>query len=65
MAMVLYPLTAFRMMNAAARLAYQTLRTEGTQSALIDHMQTRDELYQLLDYHAYEDQVDRLYGGET
>ncbi|MDP6040737.1 MAG: methylisocitrate lyase [Candidatus Latescibacteria bacterium] len=64
-AMVLYPLTAFRMMNAAARLAYQTLRTEGTQSALIDHMQTRDELYQLLDYHAYEDQVDRLYGGET
>ena len=62
-AMVLYPLTAFRMMNAGAHRAYQTLRTRGTQRTLINEMQTREELYDLLDYHAYEARVDRLYGG--
>jgi methylisocitrate lyase len=51
---VLYPLTAFRAMNAAAMLAYQTIRTRGTQSELIDSLQTRDELYDLLDYYAKE-----------
>ncbi len=61
-AMVLYPLTAFRMMNAAAQRAYKTLRTQGAQGALINEMQTREELYELLDYYAYEAQVNRLYG---
>lgn len=52
--LVLYPLTAFRAMNAAAEHVYQTLRTTGTQRKLIDTLQTRDELYDLLDYHAHE-----------
>lgn len=56
-AMVLYPLTAFRMMNAAAYRAYKTLRTQGAQEALINEMQTREELYELLDYYGYEAQV--------
>lgn len=61
-AMVLYPLTAFRMMNAAAQRAYKMLRTQGAQGALINEMQTREELYELLDYYGYEAQVNRLYG---
>ena len=58
-AMVLYPLTAFRAMNAAALEVYRTLRTDGTQRAVIDRMQTRDELYEVLNYHAAEQQLDR------
>ncbi len=54
--LVLYPLTAFRAMNAVAARVYQTLRTAGTQRELIDSMQTRDELYDLLDYYAKEQQ---------
>lgn len=54
--LALYPLTAFRAMNAAARRAYETLRLDGTQTGLLDSMQTRDELYDLLDYHAHEQQ---------
>lgn len=54
--LALYPLSAFRAMNAAAARVYQTLRTAGTQSELIDSMQTRDELYDLLDYYAKEQQ---------
>lgn len=50
-AMVLYPLSAFRGMNAAAHKIYQTIRREGTQATVIDTMQTRAELYDLLDYH--------------
>lgn len=61
-AMVLYPLTAFRMMNAGAHRAYQTLRAQGTQRTLINEMQTREELYELLGYYRYEAQVDRRYG---
>lgn len=49
-AMVLYPLTAFRVMNQAAQQAYQTLRETGSQKQLIDKMQTRDELYDVLNY---------------
>ena len=52
--LVLYPLTAYRAMNAAATRVYQTLRTSGTQSDLIDSMQTREELYDVLDYYAKE-----------
>lgn len=52
--LVLYPLTAFRAMNAAALNVYRTVRTEGTQRSLIDRMQTREDLYRVLDYYAYE-----------
>jgi methylisocitrate lyase len=51
---VLYPLTAFRAMNAAARRVYETVRSAGTQQDLIPGMQTRDELYELLNYVALE-----------
>ena len=57
--LVLYPLTAFRAMNAAASRVYATLRTHGDQTALLSAMQTRDELYDVLDYHAFEKQLDR------
>lgn len=57
--MVLYPLSAFRAMNKAANLVYQTIRGEGTQKNLLDMMQTRDELYEFLDYHAYEVKADK------
>jgi methylisocitrate lyase len=56
--MVLYPLTAFRAMNAAAALAYGTLRQQGTQADLLPSMQTREELYELLDYHSFEQSLD-------
>lgn len=52
--LVLYPLTAFRAMNAAALNVYRTVRNEGTQRSLIDKMQTREDLYRVLDYYAYE-----------
>jgi methylisocitrate lyase len=57
----LYPLTAFRTMSAAALNAYKTLREKGTQKDLLGSMQTRDELYRTLDYHAYEKKLDELY----
>ena len=56
--MVLYPLTAMRMMNAAAERAYLTLRSDGIQTELLEGMQTREELYELLDYYTYEKQID-------
>lgn len=59
--LVLYPLSAFRAMNAAALDVYQTIRNEGTQKALIDKMQTRQELYSFLDYQAFEDKLDELF----
>ena len=62
--LVLYPLTAFRMMNAAAIRAYKTLREKGTQKELLDQMQTRQELYETLDYHAYEEKLDQLFSRE-
>lgn len=60
-AMVLYPLTAFRAMNKAALKVYETVRKEGTQKDLIGEMQTREELYEFLDYHAYEQKLDELF----
>ncbi len=60
-AMTLYPLSAFRAMSAAALDVYQTIRNEGTQAAVVDSMQTRDELYDVLDYQAYEDKLDALF----
>ena len=58
----LYPLSAFRAMNRAALEVYQTLRRDGTQKSLTDRMQTRDELYDVLGYHAYETKLDELFG---
>ena len=62
--LVLYPLTAFRAMSAAAARAYETLRRQGTQKELIGAMQTRDELYEMLGYHAYEKKLDELFARE-
>jgi methylisocitrate lyase len=59
--MALYPLSAFRAMNAAARDVYTTLRRDGTQRAVIDQMQTRAELYDVLGYQAYEQKLDQLF----
>ena len=58
-AMVLYPLSAFRAMNAAAVATYRAIREDGTQRAVVDRMQTREELYEILNYHAAEQQLDR------
>ncbi|MCU7800285.1 MAG: methylisocitrate lyase [gamma proteobacterium symbiont of Lucinoma myriamae] len=60
-AMVLYPLSAFRAMNAAALNVYQTTRQQGTQQAVIDRMQTRADLYEFLGYHDYEQKLDQLF----
>ncbi len=54
----LYPLSAFRAMNKAAENVYQTLRTEGTQKNVVDTMQTRQELYDRINYHAFEQYLD-------
>jgi methylisocitrate lyase len=63
-ALALYPLSAFRAMSAAALRVYRTIREEGTQQSVIDIMQSRDELYQLLGYHACEERLDRLFARE-
>ncbi len=55
--LVLYPLTAFRAMSAAATLVYETLRRDGGQAALIESLQTREELYDVLNYYAWEDKL--------
>ncbi len=57
---VLYPLSAFRAMNKAAERVYETIRTQGTQKAVVDQMQTRDELYKSINYYAYEDALDQF-----
>ncbi|HLQ44629.1 MAG TPA: methylisocitrate lyase [Planctomycetaceae bacterium] len=57
--LVLYPLTAFRAMAQAASRVYETLRTQGDQRSLLPVMQTRDALYDVLDYHTFERQLDR------
>jgi len=59
--LVLYPLSAFRAMNQAALNVYQTVRREGTQKNVVDTMQTRDELYDYLDYHKFEQKLDELF----
>jgi methylisocitrate lyase len=61
---VLYPLSAFRAMNKAALNVYQTVRREGTQKNVLATMQTRDELYQYLGYHAFEQKLDELFAKE-
>ncbi len=59
--LALYPLSAFRAMNAAALNVYQTLLNDGTQQSVLELMQTREELYGFLDYHAYEQKLDALF----
>ena len=59
---VLYPLSAFRAMNKAAELVYKTIRSEGTQKSAINHMQTREELYEAIDYYKYEEALDKYQG---
>ncbi len=61
-AMILYPLSAFRAMNKAAENVYQAIRRDGTQSGVIETMQTREELYQSIDYYKYEEALDKLLG---
>src|SRR5262245_13079194 len=60
-AMVLYPLSAFRAMNAAALRVYEGIRKDGTQKGVVEIMQTREQLYDYLDYHAYERKLDSLF----
>jgi methylisocitrate lyase len=59
--MILYPLSAFRAMNKAALNVYQNIRKDGTQKNVVDLMQTRNELYDFLDYHDYEKKLDALF----
>ncbi|SOC58102.1 methylisocitrate lyase [Chromohalobacter canadensis] len=59
--MVLYPLSAFRAMNAAALEVYRSIHDNGHQRDVLDKMQTRDELYEFLDYHAFERKLDALF----
>ena len=63
-AIALYPLSAFRAMNAAALKVYNAIRREGTQKSVLELMQTRAELYETLDYHAYERKLDELFAKE-
>jgi methylisocitrate lyase len=60
-AMALYPVTAFRAMNKAALKVYETVRKSGTQKSVVADMQTRDELYDFLNYHSYESKLDELF----
>jgi methylisocitrate lyase len=60
-AIALYPLSAFRAMNKAAEMVYQTLRRDGTQREIIDQMQTREELYDRIGYHDYEQRLDAVF----
>jgi len=60
-AMVLYPLTAFRAMNKAALNVYENLRKTGSQKNSIGEMQTREELYEVINYHSYEKKLDELF----
>jgi len=63
--LVLYPLSAFRAMSKAAEAVYGTLRREGTQKHVLDLMQTRTELYDVLGYHDYERKLDELFRREA
>ena len=62
--LILYPLSAFRAMNKAALRVYETVRREGTQKNVVDIMQTRNELYDYLDYHRFESKLDQLFAKE-
>lgn len=59
--LVLYPLSAFRAMSKAAENVYRALREDGTQKNVVEQMQTRMELYEVLGYHEYEEKLDQLF----
>ena len=59
--LVLYPLSAFRAMSATAVRVYETIRKKGTQRDLVDQMQTRSELYEVLNYYSFEEKLDQLF----
>lgn len=63
-AMVLYPLSAFRAMNKAAEAVYTAIRRDGHQRNVVELMQTRDELYDRIDYHAFEQHLDALFAAK-
>lgn len=63
--MVLYPLSAFRAMNLAALNVYKEIRVKGTQRDVVATMQTRDQLYEFLGYHAFEQKLDELFREES
>ena len=60
-AMVLYPLSAFRAMSKAAEEVYQAIATNGDQVSVVPGMQTREQLYDVVGYHAYEQKLDKLF----
>lgn len=60
-AIQLYPLSAFRAMNKAAETVYEAIRRDGHQKTVLDLMQTRDELYQRIDYYDYEQRLDAMF----
>ena len=62
---VLYPLSAFRAMSKAALDVYTTLRREGTQKDVLDRMQTREELYDVIRYHEFEQKIDELFADKN
>ena len=64
-AMVLYPLSAFRAMNKAALNVYQSILANGDQKAVVDSMQTRAELYDFLNYHSFEEKLDQLFSNKA
>jgi methylisocitrate lyase len=63
--LVLYPLSAFRAMNQAALAVYGAIRKDGTQKNVLNQMQTRAELYEVLGYHEYEQKLDELFGKQA
>jgi methylisocitrate lyase len=62
--MVLYPLSAFRAMNKAAEAVYTAVRRDGHQRHVVDLMQTRNELYDRIGYHAFEQKLDALFAAK-
>jgi methylisocitrate lyase len=62
--LALYPLSAFRAMSAAALKVYRTIRLEGSQRRVVEEMQSRADLYEVLRYHEFERRLDELFGKE-
>ena len=62
--MILYPLSAFRAMNKAAERVFEAIRKDGTQKNVVDTMQTREELYERIGYHAFEQSLDHLFAAK-
>lgn len=63
-ALVLYPLSAFRAANKAAEMVYSSIRKDGSQAVAVSAMQTREELYNSINYYAYENKLDQLFNTE-